>query len=174
MAPRFTYPEVGATGRDPLPGGYSHLRVSTPTGHGRAVFEAAADAVLTWGMHRAAGVRIADGTPPAAYGVTVTPGVGIGPLRISGPCAVAWALREERRAGFAYGTLPGHPETGEEAFVVTIDDAGDVTLTVTAFSRPARWFTKAAGPLVPLFQRAYARGCGRALREEAARRTIRG
>ncbi|MGW1076701.1 DUF1990 family protein [Streptomyces sp. NPDC002537] len=167
----FTYPEVGATapGGTP-PGGYHRLRVPTRVGHGRACFEAAADVLLSWGMHRAMPwVRITD-APRAAPGVTVTVSLGAGPLRVSGTCAVVWTVAEPGRAGFAYGTLPGHPERGEEAFLVTLDDAGEVWLTVTAFSRPAAWFTRCAGPLVPAVQQAYARNCGRALRGEVARR----
>ncbi|MEU4212744.1 DUF1990 domain-containing protein [Streptomyces sp. NPDC026206] len=172
MTDRLSYPEAGATAGDTLPGGYHHLRVTTRVGHGPADFRAAADAVLTWRMHRAmTGVRIPAGTPAAAPGVTVTPALGFGPLSVSGTCEVVWTAREERRAGFGYGTLPGHPERGEEAFVVRIDEAGDVTLTVLAFSRPARWFTRAAGPVVPLVQRAYARECGRALRRVVRRPT---
>ncbi|RLV08548.1 hypothetical protein CTZ27_07070 [Streptomyces griseocarneus] len=171
MTTAFTYPEAGATAPGfSLPVGYHHLRVPTPVGHGRADFEAAADVLLSWGMHRAMpGVRVTD-APPAAPGVTVTVSLGTGPLRVSGTCAVVWAVREAGRAGFAYGTLPGHPEHGEEAFLVTLDDGGAVRLTVTAFSRPAVWFTRAAGPLVPVVQRAYARNCGRTLRAEVARR----
>ncbi|MEV5510649.1 DUF1990 family protein [Streptomyces orinoci] len=160
----FSYPEVGATRRDKLPPGYHQLRHSGYLGRGRAVFEAAAQAVLGWRMHRAAGVGIAEGTPPAAPGVRVTPTLVCGPLRITAPCEVVWAEHGPRRAGFAYGTLAGHPECGEESFVVTMDAAEDVRLTVTAFSRPARWYTRAAGPLGPLFQRAYARNCVRVLR----------
>ncbi|MDT0451694.1 DUF1990 family protein [Streptomyces hesseae] len=161
----FTYAEVGATARTPLPAGYHHLRVTTRLGRGRAVFRTAAEAVLDWRMHRAmTGVRIPAGTPAVAPGVRVRPAIGFGPLRLSGECAVVRVVREETTAGFAYGTLPGHPECGEEAFVVAIDEDGWVTLTVLAFSRPARWFTRAAGPLVRIVQRAYGRECGRALR----------
>jgi uncharacterized protein (UPF0548 family) len=171
--PALTYPEQGATRRDALPGGYAHLRVTTFLGRGRAVFEAAGQAVLDWRMHRAVGVRIAAGTPPAAPGVAVTPVLGLGPLRVEAPCRVVWAVRGERRTGFAYGTLPGHPERGEEAFVVEWDGPGGgdgVRLTVVAFSRPVSRYARLAGPLVPLFQRAYARRCGRVLRRVAARR----
>ncbi|WP_189130723.1 DUF1990 family protein [Wenjunlia tyrosinilytica] len=171
LDPPFTYPEVGRTREgEGLPDGYDRLRVTAPVGHGRALFEAAGEAVLDWSMHRAVGVRIAPHTPRAAPGVEVTPELGVGPLRVAAPCRVVWTVDDERRTGFAYGTLPGHPERGEEAFVVEFD--GDaVTLTVTAFSRPARWYTRAAARLVPLFQRAYARRCGRMLAREASRRT---
>ncbi|MGK5733693.1 DUF1990 family protein [Streptomyces sp. URMC 124] len=171
VPPGLTYPEAGATARRPLPAGYHHLHEVGYLGRGRPLFEAAADAVLSWRMHRAAGVRVPAATPRAAPGVTVDLSLGLGPLlQASVTCAVVWAVREERRAGFAYGTLPGHPACGEESFVVTLDGAQDVRLAVTAFSRPAHWSTRAAGPLVPALQRRYARHCVRVLRAEAARR----
>ncbi|MEU2870285.1 DUF1990 family protein [Streptomyces olivoreticuli] len=73
MPPRFICPEAGATGRaGALPEGYGRLRVPTRIGRGRDAFEAAADALLSWGMHRAMpGVRIT-AAPPAAPGVTVS------------------------------------------------------------------------------------------------------
>jgi uncharacterized protein (UPF0548 family) len=159
----FTYREVGATRGLPLPDGYRRLRVRTRLGRGPEVFRAAGMAVLDWRMHRAVGVTVAtDG--PAMPGRAVTVGLGAGPLRLYAPCRVVWTVAEETRTGFAYGTLPGHPECGEESFVVTLERDGSVALTVTSFSRPAAWFTRAAGPLVPVFQRAYARRCGTVLR----------
>ncbi|MFI0817489.1 DUF1990 family protein [Streptomyces sp. NPDC021098] len=164
---RLTYPEVGATRRDPLPAGYGHLRVRTRIGTGQAVFEAAGRAVLDWRMHRAVGVTVS-ARGPAAEGRTVVVGLGAGPLRLRAPCEVVWTVADATAAGFAYGTLPGHPERGEESFVVSLERDGSVWLTVTAFSRPAVRLTRAAAPLVPYFQRAYARRCGRVLRRLAA------
>jgi len=66
--------------------------------------------------------------------------------------------------GFGYGTLPGHPARGEESFVVHRDAAGEVWFTVTSFSRPARWFMAALGPVAPVLQGTYARLLGRTLR----------
>ncbi len=57
------------------------------------------------------------------------------------------------RQGFAYGTLKGHPERGEESFVIERDvHTGTVTATVRAFSRPGRWSTKLLGPIGRLLQ----------------------
>ncbi|MFH8583722.1 DUF1990 family protein [Streptomyces celluloflavus] len=91
------------------------------------------------------------------------------PLRLRAPCRVVWSVAEEDRVGFAYGTRDGHPERGEEAFTVTLRADGSVWFTVTAFSRPDRFWTRLAGPLVPVLQRAYARHCGRTLRRLANR-----
>ncbi|MFI0776446.1 DUF1990 family protein [Streptomyces sp. NPDC021212] len=164
---RVTYPEVGATRHRPLPAGYGHLRVRSRIGAGQEAFEAAGRAVLDWRMHRAVGVTIR-ARGPAAEGRTVVVGLGAGPLRLRAPCEVVWTVADGARTGFAYGTLPGHPECGEESFVVSLERDGSVWLTVTAFSRPAARLTRAVAPLVPLFQRAYARRCGRVLRRLAA------
>lgn len=56
------------------------------------------------------------------------------------------------RQGFAYGTLPGHPESGEEAFILDRHDDETTTFTVVAFSRPASVLAKLAGPVGSLVQ----------------------
>ncbi|GGY41722.1 DUF1990 family protein [Streptomyces omiyaensis] len=165
----LTYREVGATRTpDALPAGFHHLRHSAAVGHGPAAFRAAAEAVTTWRMHRAGGARVRASAGRAAPGVTLEVALGIGPLALGVPCRVIWVPEEEHRAGFAYGTLTGHPECGEEAFLVELEPGGTVRFTVTAFSRPAAWYTRLAGPLVPRLQLAYARRLGRVLTRIAA------
>ena len=60
---------------------------------------------------------------------------------------------EPRRRGFSYGTLTGHPETGEERFLLERLDDGRVTLTITAISRPASTLARLGGPLTRAAQR---------------------
>jgi uncharacterized protein (UPF0548 family) len=156
----FTYPQVGATRRRPLPARYNHLRYRTLIGEGDEVFRAAGEAVLTFRMHRAIGARIRSSADRAAPGVRVT--VTLGPFTV--PNEVVYTVDEPGRAGFGYGTLPGHQEQGEEAFLVERDTEGRVWFQVIAFSRPARWPTIVAGPIAVLAQHAFARLCGRALR----------
>jgi uncharacterized protein (UPF0548 family) len=165
----FTYPEVGATLEGPpLPTGYALLAHRTPLGAGPEAFAAAGESVLSWRLHRAAGVGITATADRAAPGVRVRVVLGIGRVGLTAPCEVVWTLEEPTRIGFAYGTLDGHPERGEESFLVELADDGAVWFTVTAFSRPAAWYTRGAGPLVPLFQHLYARRLGRVLRRIAA------
>ncbi|MFF3852778.1 DUF1990 family protein [Micromonospora sp. NPDC002575] len=165
--PELTYPHAGATRGGELPAGWRHVRHRVPLPAGS--FDAAGAAVLGWRLHRAAGVRIDATAPHAAPGVIVVSRLGVGPLRLAAPCAVVWAADDDRRAGFGYGTLPGHPARGEEAFVVERDDAGAVFFEVRAFSRPDRWFMRAAGPAGRAFQRGYAWWLGRTLRRLCAR-----
>jgi uncharacterized protein (UPF0548 family) len=165
----LTYAEVGATLRVPLPKGYDHLHYRTPVGSGPEAFVAAAQAVLTFQMHRAAGVKIHADAWRADKGVRLT--VGLGPFNV--PCEVVYTVDEPRRAGFGYGTLPGHQESGEEAFLVERDDRDVVWFRMIAFSRPARWPVMLGGPLTLVFQRVYARRLGRALnRLVASSRTV--
>ncbi len=161
----FTYIEVGTVlEAGPPPAGFRGLRIRTRIGDGAAVFDAAARAVSEWRMHRAMGVVMDAEAPRAEPGARVVVGLGAGPLRLHAPCRVIADLAGERRRGFVYGTLAGHPESGEEAFLVDLEDDDSVWLTVIAFSRPAVWWTRLAGPVVPLMQRSYARRCGAVLR----------
>ena len=167
----LSYPETGATARFPLPGGYHHLHVRAPIGYGRPAFEAAGSAVTGWRMHRESGARVVAEAPRAEPGTFVEVSAGLGPLRFRAPCEVVWTAYESGRTGFAYGTRERHPESGEESFVVELAGDGTVWFTVTAFSRPASWYARLAGPLVPVFQQAYARRLTGVLRRIAARAT---
>ncbi|MGP3988218.1 DUF1990 family protein [Streptomyces sp. 3N207] len=162
--PAFSYTPVGRTAHRVTPPGFHPLCVRTRLGAGEAAFTAASLALLEWRMHRAMGVRVETDAERAAPGVRVTVGLGVGRLRVYGPCRVVWTVVEERRAGWAYGTLPGHPERGEEAFLVEHAEDDRVWLTVWAYSRPAVWWTRAAGPVVRVLQRLYAHRCGQVLR----------
>ena len=128
-------------------------------GEGAEVFRRAGDAVLTFTMHRRAGTRIHTDAERAAPGVRLT--VGLGPFTV--PCEVVYTYDDAHRAGFGYGTLPGHLERGEEAFLVQRDEQDRVWFTVTAFSKPARWPAIVAGPIAVLAQRGFARLLGRTL-----------
>jgi uncharacterized protein (UPF0548 family) len=156
----FTYPEVGATAGE-LPAGYHHVHASAVIGHGLSDLEAAAATLLTWDMHRRAGIRILSAPPRAEAGVEVE-------LRWLGrriPCRVVDVVDEPHRRGFAYGTLPGHPERGEEGFLVSLDEGtGDVTASITAFSRPGALTTRLAGPIGRWIQHWMTRRYLRALR----------
>ncbi|MFI8825284.1 DUF1990 family protein [Streptomyces sp. NPDC053431] len=164
------YPEVGATRTGPLPAGYHHLHHTVRVGRGEAAYEAAGAAVTTWAMHRATGARVDSVAERAEPGVTLEVSLGLGPVRFTAPCQVIWTAYTDRSTGFAYGTLAGHPERGEESFVVDLHEDGTVWFTVTAFSRAAAWYTRLGGPVVRALQLAYARRLGRALAALAAGR----
>ncbi|MDB5817528.1 MAG: hypothetical protein JWQ11_1168 [Rhizobacter sp.] len=80
-------------------------------------------------------------------GADVEVGLRLGPLSFKAPCRVVRMVDEPGARGFAYGTLPGHPECGEEAFVVRMGDDDLVRMEITAFSKPARWFSRLGSPV---------------------------
>ena len=134
--PELTYPEVGLS-LGPLPSGYHHVERTAIVGRGEARFDQAAGRVMTWGMHRGAGLSVRPSSESVAEGVDAVLGLGWRALSIKAPVRVVRVVDESRRRGFAYGTLPGHPECGEESFVVELLDNDDVAMTIRAFSRSA-------------------------------------
>lgn len=87
----------------------------------------------------------------------------VGPIVITAPARVVYLIDELKRKGFAYGTLPGHPEDGEEAFIVSQREDDSVWLTIRAFSRPSsrKWW--AVYPGLRIAQEFYTRRYLRAL-----------
>jgi uncharacterized protein (UPF0548 family) len=148
----LNYREVGATAGN-LPAGYHQFTRSLPIGDGHELFVTAGDAVRQWQVQLRAGLQVSASSPTAVAGTVLLLGLGIGSLRLRAPCRVVYAVDEPRRRGFAYGTLAGHPESGEEAFMIEHHDDDSVSFRITAFSRPATRLAKIAGPLGAVVQR---------------------
>ncbi|MEO8906586.1 MAG: DUF1990 domain-containing protein, partial [Microbacteriaceae bacterium] len=89
-----------------------------------------------------------DGTPYIANGMTAVLKIPVGPFHIAAPLRVVYVVDDANRAGFAYGTLRGHPESGEEAFIVEHRDDDSVWLVIRAFSRPSNFFYRVAAPIL--------------------------
>ncbi|MFE7742856.1 DUF1990 family protein [Nocardia sp. NPDC057455] len=149
----FTYSQVGAT-RGVLPEGYHGLRLRRRIGRGRALFRRAGAEILAYRVQKGTGIFRSADTPTAEPGTRLTVRLGVGPFGITAPCRVVYVLDEPDRLGFAYGTLPGHPASGEELFAVEYDPVDDTVYgLIVAFSRPATWYTRLGGPAVRLIQR---------------------
>jgi uncharacterized protein (UPF0548 family) len=164
---RPTYPEVGATRSGPLPAGYDHLVREMVVGTGRDAFRRAAAAVLDRGAQRGIGLAVRADGPASAVGTTVVVTAGLPWLGFDIPCRVVWTQTEGDLRGFGYGTLPGHPESGEEAFTVRLGPSGDVMFSTRSFSRPATPLARLGGPISRLAQRAAAEGYAAAIRRAA-------
>ena len=80
-------------------------------------------------------------------GATVIVTIGTPRLALAAPCRIVAVVDDTDRWGFAYGTLRGHPEQGEEAFEVTMAADETVRFTITAFSRPGDPLVRLSGPL---------------------------
>jgi uncharacterized protein (UPF0548 family) len=143
------------------PSGFRRYERSVPVGHGAAEWSAVSDALMTWGVKTRSGFRVA---PPTAAreGESYSLIASVGPFAVREPIRVVAVTDGRDRCGFAYGTLEGHPVSGEEAFVV--HRSGDtVMLTLRSLTRPAPGRWRYAFPALLCAQRFYRRRYLRAL-----------
>ena len=147
----LSYAEVGATLGD-RPTGYRHDDDSLTLGVGDPVFDRAVLGLREWQAHRGAGVRVAPIDAPLEIGTTVALALPLLGISTLAACRVVAVVDEPARFGFAYGALEGHPERGEESFIVDRD--GDtITFRISAFSRPADPLTRIGAPVARAIQR---------------------
>jgi uncharacterized protein (UPF0548 family) len=151
QAAGYTYREVGQS-QYVLPAGYSTLTRSTVLKTGD--LDAAGAALFGWEVQLRSGIRVEASAIRVAPGAVVVMRVGLGRLSVLAPCRVVYVIEEPDRRGFGYGTLPGHPESGEESFLLERLGNGEVVFTITAFSRPASTLAKLSGPASRAVQRA--------------------
>jgi Domain of unknown function (DUF1990) len=76
---------------------------------------------------------------------------------------------EADRFGFAYGTLPGHPECDEEGFQVVRGADRGVTFDILVFSPPADWMVRVASPIARAVQSRVTKGYLEGVRRYVAR-----
>jgi uncharacterized protein (UPF0548 family) len=149
----LTYPAVGTARSGQAPPGYRSDRRSVVVGQGPEDFERAVAAVFGWRAQRGAGLRVRATGPASEPGTVVVLTAGLPRLGYDIPCRVVWAQTSGDERGFAYGTLPGHPESGEECFLVRLTPEGDVIYEIRVFFRLASRAARLAGPLSLVLQR---------------------
>lgn len=149
LEPSYAY--IGAT-RDRIePPGFHVDHWSAPLGSGDAVFARAKEGIRQWAAHHGAGVHIQPANAEVRIGQTVALLVRTGGLYMLASCRVVWIVDEENAFGFGYGTMPGHPECGEESFVINrVGD--DVTFDINAISRARHPLAKLGGPVTRALQ----------------------
>jgi len=146
-----TYGEVGAT-RGVMPNGYQHDRHEVVLGQGADVFERAIEGLRGWEAHRGAGLIVRPDVPELREGVTMVQALTLPVVSAVAACRIVYVVDEVDSFGFAYGTLPVHPEEGEEAFIVHRDPRAVVTFVITAFSRPRHALARLGGPVTRQIQ----------------------
>jgi len=145
-----TYQDVGATAAT-MPSGYRHDRHTIDLRDGPDTFDRASEGLRQWRAHRSVGATVTPDDPPVT-GATVIVTLRLGPVAVLAPCRIIDVIEEADRYGFVYGTLPGHPEEGEESFLVQRGPDG-VSFRIAAFSRPAEMVAKLGGPVTRAVQR---------------------
>lgn len=133
-------------------------------GHGRPAFERAKAALQTWVPQRSIGARVHPADAAVELGATVLLRL---PLGITAPTRIVDVVDEPDRFGYAYGTLPGHPESGEERFEIRLHPDGAVTATIAVDASPATLLARLAGPVAMALQTAALRRYLYSLRKAA-------
>ncbi|MGH3725080.1 MAG: DUF1990 family protein [Mycobacterium sp.] len=167
-AESLTYEPAGATCPSAstwpvTPPGLRRFEQTVAIGQGDDAWREAATAVQNWGVKRRSGFRVA---PQLAVsdGAEFLISFGWALLAVHEPVRIVAVADTEDRRGFAYGTLPGHPVSGEEAFIVHRNAYGTVFLTLRSLTRPApSGFWRPIFPVLLVAQRVFRRRYLRAL-----------
>jgi uncharacterized protein (UPF0548 family) len=159
-----TYSDVGATLAGGLPQEFRHDRYEAVLGQGHEAYQRAVAGLRTWKAHRLPGIRIFPNQQEIVTGATVVVTLGTPVVAVAVPCRIVSVIDGQTRWGFAYGTLPGHPEQGEEAFIVAIDPDETVRFEIEAFSRPGDPLVRLSGPIGVDIQKSWTAGYLRALK----------
>jgi uncharacterized protein (UPF0548 family) len=156
----FTYSMVGATAQTP-PAGYvvDHARIKL--GEGESVFRSARAALERWEQFQLGWVEAWPPDTPLRSGeVVAVMGRGLC-LWWLNACRIIYVIDESgpiSKFGFAYGTLPGHVESGEERFLIEWDRGGNsVWYDILAFSRPNHFLAWLGYPFVRYKQERFRR-----------------
>lgn len=146
----LTYAERGAT-RGAMPTGYRHDQWQCDLGNfNEATFDRLSAALLDWHVQRGAGMSVHP-VEPVRPGLTFAFSFRLAGVYVTAAGRVVYVTSDADRRGFAYGTLPQHPEQGEEAFHL-IREGARMLFRVTAFSRPRHPLARAGAPASRLVQ----------------------
>lgn len=166
----LTYGPAGVTRPEDTvwsaPAGRRAYERTVDVGTGDECWAGARTALLSWTVKTRSGFAVEPGSgsdPGVRHGADYWLVASVGPLRIREPARVVAVVDRPDRCGFAYGTLEGHPVSGEEAFVLHRDDGGLVRLTLRSVTAPGAGRWRAAFPAVLVAQRWYRGRYARAL-----------
>jgi uncharacterized protein (UPF0548 family) len=152
-----TYSGIGSTQGTP-PSGYVVDHTRAKLGEGEAVFQAAQAALRDWKHFQLGWVEPCWPETPIEPKQTVAILARVFGFWSLNACQIIYVVHEDRKFGFAYGTLPDHVESGEERFIVEWDQDDDsVWYDILAFSRPNHFLTRIAYPMTRRLQRRFAR-----------------
>lgn len=153
----FSYPHAGATAAEGAPPGYVLDHNRTKLGDGDRVFAAACEALRGWKQFPAPWTRIVPFDAPITQGTVVAVVARVYGAWWLSSARIVYTIDEPSRFGFAYGTLPGHVEMGEERFLVERSGDGGVWYDLRAFSRPRHPLARLMYPLTRRLQKRFAR-----------------
>ena len=161
----FSYAEVGISKDRTSPDGYNvdHNRIQLGTG--AAIFQLARRAIQSWQMFNIGWVKLFFDHTPIEIGHCVAPCAKHFGFYSLNACRIVYTIDEERRYGFAYGTLREHIEQGEERFIVEWNREDDsVWYDLFAFSKPRNLLARLGYPMSRALQKRFAEDSKQAMR----------
>ena len=162
----FSYSAVGATATTP-PAGYvvDHTRIKL--GEGESVFRSAKSALQRWEHFRLGWVETWPPNVPINSSEVVVILGRAGGLWWLNSCRIVYVVDESgpiSKFGFAYGTLPGHAESGEERFMIEWDRGENIVwYDILAFSKPNHFLARLAYPVTRWTQKQFGRDSAAAM-----------
>jgi uncharacterized protein (UPF0548 family) len=149
-----TYRAIAVTQTGRAPAGYRRDDYATDLGDGDETWDRAVLGLRQWVAHTQAGLDVYPTDAPLLINETLLLLLKLRSLHVVAPCRIVELIDEPgRRFGFAYATLPGHPEDGEESFVVARTSSGAVRFDVAAISRPSGVVARVGSPAARAIQR---------------------
>ena len=162
----LSYSPVGIVDRESP--GYTLDELIVPIGRGPADFTRARGALLAWKHFDLGWVELFPAHAPVEPGTDVAVLIRHFGLWSLNGCRVVYTVgsdSDDRRSGFAYGTLTTHAEAGEELFEVFVDPrTGDVMYRIRAASRPRAALARLGQPVVRLLQARFRRDSASAMK----------
>jgi uncharacterized protein (UPF0548 family) len=163
----FSYLEVGSS-RQRAPAGYTVDYNRVNLGQGVDTFERAKRAVIQWKMFDMPWLNLCWPDAPVEPGSTVAVVASHLGFWSMNACRIIYVIEERgssERYGFAYGTLRGHAEIGEERFMVEFNpNDQSVWYDLYAFSWPSS-LARLAYPFARALQKRFARDSKAAMQE---------
>lgn len=161
----YSYVGVGATADESaIPSGYVVDRMQMALGRGESIFAATKQGLAAWAQFDLGWCEAWPRETPIRSGEVVAVVARSMGLWWTNATRIVYVVDEPvestegvvTKFGFAYGTLPGHVEMGEELFLIEWDQVTDaVTYTILAFSRPRHLLARLGGPLVRRLQKRF-------------------
>jgi uncharacterized protein (UPF0548 family) len=153
---------LSTSDKDARRGAFDRSSLDLPVSDGSldAVFDRAVRALLRyqifppWRMQYRVGTT--DGN--VAEGATIVQRVTFGPIALETAVRVVSVFDStsggERKSGFTYATLRGHPERGLATFYVRHELAtASLSVVIETWSRPGVWFTRIGRPVARVLQK---------------------
>ena len=170
----FNYAYVGCTSdlidRGNAPPGFRLDRYSIVLGEGEDIFDLGSQAICKWEMFNHAMATLKWHDTPIQSGNMVAVLFKVLSQWTANPARIVYTLNAEREGGkyrqfgFAYGTVPGHIEKGEECFQVDWDQESDIVrFRITVISRPGSILSLLGKPIVNFQQKRFRKLAGQAM-----------